>query len=205
MRSVTNSPPYTYTFSQSFGATPAVAVAMQSAMDGSHGAWAVLFGASPLSATQLDLALDEDQINDAERNHTTEQVAYVVFEQNVNLTISAPHVAIAARQGQTVEAVHTPGAELPEQFSLTDVFPNPFNQQVTVRYGMPEAAQVRIMVFNVLGQHVQTLVDAPRSEGYQTVVWDGRHANGSTLSSGVYVIRLDAGGVTQARTVLYVK
>ena len=61
------------------------------------------------------------------------------------------------------------------------------------------------MVFNVLGQHVVTLVDATRSERYQTVVWDGRHADGSTLSSGVYVIRLGAAGFIQARTVLHVK
>jgi RHS repeat-associated protein len=50
-------------------------------MDSDDGSWAVLYGAAPLSATSLDLAVDEDQIGDSERRHNTEQVAYLVFEQ----------------------------------------------------------------------------------------------------------------------------
>jgi len=57
-----------------------VAVVSQAAMDGGNGGWAVLYGASPLSATTLNLAVDEDQANDAERKHVTEQVGYIVFE-----------------------------------------------------------------------------------------------------------------------------
>ena len=104
-----------------------------------------------------------------------------------------------------MEEANTLASELPEDFALTDVYPNPFNQQVTIRYGMPETAHVRIMIFNMLGQHVATLVDGQRSEGYKTVVWNGRHANGTTLSSGVYIIRLDAAGSIKTRKVLYVR
>ncbi len=49
-------------------------------MDGNNGDWAYLYGATPLSATRIGLAIDEDQIGDTERRHTTEQVAYLVFE-----------------------------------------------------------------------------------------------------------------------------
>jgi len=80
---VTNSPPYAYSFSPAFGSAPQVALVSQAAMDGGDGGWAVLYGASPLSASTLDLAIDEDQISDSERNHTTEQVAYLVFEEDV--------------------------------------------------------------------------------------------------------------------------
>ena len=48
-------------------------------MDGGNGGWAYTFGASPATATTLGLAVDEDQVNDSERNHTPEQVSYVVF------------------------------------------------------------------------------------------------------------------------------
>ena len=48
-------------------------------MDGVDGGWPVLYGPMPVTATMLQLAIDEDQLNDTERMHTTEQVAYLVF------------------------------------------------------------------------------------------------------------------------------
>ena len=76
---MSNGPPYTYSFVVPFSTVPEVAVATQSAMDGSHGGWALLFGASPLTASTMDLVIDEDQVNDSERYHSSEQVAYFVF------------------------------------------------------------------------------------------------------------------------------
>jgi hypothetical protein len=80
VRGITNTPPYTYTFSTSFSSAPTVAVTTMAGMDGGNGGWSYTYGASPLTATTMDLAVDEDQINDTERNHTTEQVGYVVFQ-----------------------------------------------------------------------------------------------------------------------------
>ncbi len=79
-----------YTFNQSFGSTPQVAIASQAAMDGNNGGWTLLRGASPLSPTTMTLGIDEDQIRDSERNHTTEQVAYFVVESNVSVVLSQP-------------------------------------------------------------------------------------------------------------------
>jgi len=72
-----NAPPYSY----NPGATSAcsVAIVTMAAMDGGNGGWALLYGASPVSAGTLNLAIDEDQINDSERKHVTEQVGYIVF------------------------------------------------------------------------------------------------------------------------------
>jgi hypothetical protein len=72
-----NAPPYAY----GIGGvpTPLAAVASQAGMDGSDGSWAVLYGASPVAPTALRLAVEEDNVGDAERNHTSEQVGYVVF------------------------------------------------------------------------------------------------------------------------------
>jgi len=74
---VGNSPPYRY----SFGVLPSVSTAIisQAAMDGNDGSWAVLYGSNPVTNTTLNLAIDEDQLGDSERSHTTEQVAYIVF------------------------------------------------------------------------------------------------------------------------------
>ncbi len=72
-----NAPPYTY--ATSGVPTPAAAVASQAGMDGSDGSWAVLYGPSPLTPGLLRLAVEEDNMGDAERNHTSEQVGYAVF------------------------------------------------------------------------------------------------------------------------------
>ncbi len=80
IRGMGNSPPFSYTLT---GLTAAsTAVASQAGMDGNNGGWPVLYGANPVSASQLDLAVDEDQIGDNERNHITEQIAYLVLQEN---------------------------------------------------------------------------------------------------------------------------
>ncbi len=79
-----DSPPYTYGFSALESAH--TAVVSQNGMDGNNGGWAVLYGANPLSAGTLALAIDEDQIRDSERNHTTEQAAYIVFGTAIQMS-----------------------------------------------------------------------------------------------------------------------
>ena len=76
---VTNSPPYTYSISGLSEAS--VGIASLSAMDGGNGGWALLYGSNPVTASAINIAIDEDVIGDTERSHTTEQVAYIVFEE----------------------------------------------------------------------------------------------------------------------------
>ena len=83
IRGVTNNPPYDYTFATAFGTAPEIAVATQAGMDGGNGGWAYIHGATLATTTDLYLSIDEDQINDSERNHTPEQVGYVVFGTEV--------------------------------------------------------------------------------------------------------------------------
>ena len=78
VQGVQNNPPYTYTFSDvSF--IPSTAIAIQAAMDGGDGGWAILYGDNPVTHTTLNLAIEEDWYWDSERKHTNEQVGYIVF------------------------------------------------------------------------------------------------------------------------------
>ncbi len=87
VRGVDNGPPFSYGLS-GFSAAPQVGIVTQAAMDGGNGGWAMLYGASPLSASSIDLVIDEDQIKDTERKHTTEQVGVLVFESPVSLALT---------------------------------------------------------------------------------------------------------------------
>jgi hypothetical protein len=76
---VTNTPPYTYTFNTAFGSVPTIAITTMAAMDGGNGGWGQVHGSTLATATSLFLSIDEDQIQDTERTHISEQVAYVVL------------------------------------------------------------------------------------------------------------------------------
>ena len=82
---------------------------------------------------------------------------------------------------------------LPTAFSLADNFPNPFNP-TTIQYALPQAADVELTVYNVLGQPVRTLVAEHQSAGRYMVEWDATDDSGHRLSSGMYFYRLQASG-----------
>ena len=83
---------------------------------------------------------------------------------------------------------------LPAAFSLANNFPNPFNPATTIQYALPQAADVELTVYNVLGQPVRTLVAEHQNAGRYVVEWDATNDSGHSLSSGMYFYRLQAGG-----------
>ncbi|MBI4550950.1 MAG: fibronectin type III domain-containing protein [Candidatus Latescibacteria bacterium] len=93
----------------------------------------------------------------------------------------------------------------PRTFALGQSYPNPFNAQTTIKYELPKTTPVKLVIYNILGQQVRTLVDAVQPAGYYTVQWNGRNASGRTVASGVYTYRMEAGTFVQTRKMLLVK
>ena len=85
---------------------------------------------------------------------------------------------------------------LPTDFALGQNYPNPFNPSTIIPYQIPTSTHVRLEVFNMLGQHLATLVDGERSAGVYTAQWDGTDAVGRAVGAGVYIYRLSGGGLT---------
>jgi hypothetical protein len=81
-------------------------------------------------------------------------------------------------------------AERPEELMLGPVYPNPSSGEVTVEVAVPEAMNVRVELFNVLGQQVGLLHSGELTAGVHELRWDGRTASGAEAASGVYLIRL---------------
>ena len=92
----------------------------------------------------------------------------------------------------------------PEVFSLADNYPNPFNPETTIKYALPEAVDVRLDIYNSVGQRVRTLVDAWKTAGSHAAVWDGRDDSGASLASGVYIYRLEAGDFSDSRKMVLI-
>ena len=93
----------------------------------------------------------------------------------------------------------------PDRYALEQNFPNPFNPSTTIRYRLPERAEVELAIFNLVGQRVVTLVEEGREAGTYTVGWDGRDVSGEHLGTGVYLYRLRAGRQAQTRKLLLLR
>ena len=86
---------------------------------------------------------------------------------------------------------------LPEGFVLGANYPNPFNPATIIPYQLAAMAQVRLEVFNALGQRMAVLVDGEQGAGAYQAQWDATDAAGRAVAAGVYLYRLTVDGVPQ--------
>lgn len=91
-------------------------------------------------------------------------------------------------------------SELPQQFSLEQNFPNPFNPSTNIKYEIPSTGHVALRVFDMLGREVAALVNEQKQPGTYTVEWDA-----SGMASGVYLYRLHAGGLVETKKAVVLK
>lgn len=94
---------------------------------------------------------------------------------------------------------------IPDEFQLHPNYPNPFNPSTKIRYGVPEAAHVRISVYNVLGQLTAEVLSEQKTAGYHEVEWDGRDLSGAQATSGVYFYRIQAARFAATRSMVLQK
>ena len=89
---------------------------------------------------------------------------------------------------------------LPGSYELKQNYPNPFNPSTSIEYALPEAAKVKLTVFNTLGQQVALIVDSYQQAGYKSVEFDA-----SALSSGIYYYRIKAGDFSDMKKMILIK
>ncbi|MFO7891248.1 MAG: FlgD immunoglobulin-like domain containing protein [bacterium] len=83
-------------------------------------------------------------------------------------------------------------SDVPSAFSLYPASPNPFNPVTTIKYSLPQKAEVTLTIYNIMGRTMYTPVQGNRSAGEYSVQWNGRNSQGQKLPSGVYFYRLEA-------------
>jgi hypothetical protein len=94
---------------------------------------------------------------------------------------------------------------IPEMFTLHQNFPNPFNPITTLSYDLPKDSDVRLSIFDMLGNKVATLVSTYQKAGYKNVTWNATDSMGIPVSAGVYLYQIEAGEFIQTRKMLLLK
>jgi choice-of-anchor B domain-containing protein len=93
--------------------------------------------------------------------------------------------------GQPTE-VRSETPETPSGFVLFDNYPNPFNPETTLSYQIPKSTPVKLVIYNILGKRIRTLVNTFQQSGLYKVTWDGKDNEQGDVPSGVYFYRIEA-------------
>jgi hypothetical protein len=133
----------------------------------------------------------------------------VTIGEGCSLTLSSYFLAHPEGSGGGVHdasgAEFLAGSDVPTSFALEQNYPNPFNPATEIRYQLPEQSEVRLSVFNMLGQEVRTLVQGSQMPGTYVVRWDGTNNNGLSVSSGIYLYKISAGRHAVSKKMIFLK
>jgi len=99
----------------------------------------------------------------------------------------------------------TVGELIPTTFELNDNYPNPFNPSTTIHYGLPEDAQISLVIYDILGREVSTLVSEVQEAGWYDVRWYGLDESGRPMSAGIYLLRIQTQNFVEVKRMILVR
>ena len=156
-----------------------------------HGSYIICLSYDPCASLGLYIAIDQYGPNP--------MPCWGYIQGVWSQPVQAPsHLGIRAEQ--VITGVSGNSNEIPKTYKLYNNYPNPFNPVSTIRYDLPHSADVKLIVFNTLGQEVATLINGHYQAGSYSVIWDG-----TNYPSGVYFYKIYAGNFTDTKKMLLVK
>ncbi len=96
-------------------------------------------------------------------------------------------------------------AQIPENFRLFQNYPNPFNPTTKIDYGLPEMSNVKLVIYDLLGREVTTLVNGVQDAGYKSITWHGTDAFGKNVGAGMYFYLIQADEFRKVRKMVLLK
>ena len=130
---------------------------------------------------------------------------YITTEFGGFQTSDDPYSGINRISNIPVSVDDLDNGNIPEKYTLSQNYPNPFNPETTIKYELPFTSDVKLLIYNLLGQEVFRLEQFAQQAGEHLVRWNGRNMQGSELSSGIYFYRLQAGDFIQTKKMVLLK
>jgi hypothetical protein len=156
-----------------------------------------LLGIAPGAGTQLGLEVDYNDDDDG----GTRDIKGKCYDPTDNTWQNPSLTGYAKFVGSVIKSdVEEAPVVVAASFGLSQNYPNPFNPVTTIAYSLPAETEVRLTVYNMVGQKVATLVDGSVSAGSHTVQFDA-----SSLTSGIYIYRLQTADKTFTRKLTFIK
>lgn len=162
-------------------------------------------------ARVLMFSMDGEKILDVNSGNITDLVdinftpAKQFYETSI---VDLTDVTLAGKAGEEV-SVTTSSFEVtfatPQKTSLAKNYPNPFNPSTNIEYQIANPGIVSIMIYDLKGALVITLVNEHREANYYNIVWNGLNSNGQSVASGRYIVKMTAPGFSDTITMTLLK
>jgi hypothetical protein len=152
--------------------------------------------------TSMERILSAEGI-DYEQKGIAPEIEVIANEDSLNADID--NILSLALRELMRTGVSSSGGAVPAIFALAQNYPNPFNPETVISYQLPVVSEVRLTIFNALGQEIRTLVKGRQSPGLKLVVWDGKNDLGQAVNSGIYFYTLKAGERVQTKKMLLMR
>ena len=130
----------------------------------------------------------------------------LVFDESDGTLLSSLRLErVSLNEGTIPVHILEVECEEPIVYWLRPNYPNPFNPETTIRYGVAKASRVRLSIYALTGQQIRMLVDGEHSAGSYSVLWDGKDNAGRDVAGGVYVCRMETSNYSAVRKLVLVR
>jgi hypothetical protein len=130
---------------------------------------------------------------------------YVSHDMSLGIHNTKYAVGLLRASLGLVTGVEIDPIPIPKTFELSQNYPNPFNPTTEIRFALPKASNVKMVVYDIMGRLISTLVDQNMSVGAHRIMWNGQDQSGKTVSSGVYFYHIQADGFSATKKMVLMK
>jgi photosystem II stability/assembly factor-like uncharacterized protein len=133
--------------------------------------------------------------------------AMAVASQNVVWACGYDYLMLRNSNATSVTSVKSEqvNSSVPSSFELSQNYPNPFNPTTTIKYHVEKPGNTKLVVYNLLGRDIRTLVNDNQSAGWHLVVWDGTNDSRQPVSTGPYFYRIESNGQSMTKKMILLK
>ncbi|MDD2889730.1 MAG: S8 family serine peptidase [bacterium] len=151
----------------------------------------------PYTLVNSKIITDTPYVDTTMTHGKTWYYVYTVLDNNFNESSYSSEASIYVGIEET--------GGLPKVFAFPGAYPNPCKKQVIIRYQLPAQSKVSLVIYDLTGREVCTLIDRIEKPGYYTVKWDNRDNAGRRLASGVYFTKFAAEGYKETKKLILMK